>query len=483
MSLKYLFKSFYFSKIEGSYADYGAWSESISGAGGLPSEESVELFLDFLRNNGIKIFDSKIRVPQLHYYYLFEKYSNMYKNSAKYNDFKDFDGYILTHFENEIELDEILSNVKKGKKLIFLIYSSQFLFVKIEKFYEINKKLFKILGFNQVELDNFQKVYKVKDMKDSNNFESFSYGLGKILIINGSEICDSNLDDWIYLNDNMKHPKKEYPNSLLKSIMKMLNSYSTPYIIINKISKLPENWLVDQNFMISIKFKNIGKLAHSIVVKLKLNAEHIIPQFSTELYFNLLEENEEKEITFLLKTLKPGNYKKYITFYLSYKDERNEFKKIIPVNTETNFLLPNVLIKENESVLNLKAVIVKFQQLTEKYRKLEDFKEIIETIQINPNGTISTARTLLESFINKIYLTYLGEYNSRIDFDTKIRKLKSNNIINTKLNGWINTIRILANMIIHPRGDIIIKASEEDALIIVNILLNVLNEFFDLKLI
>ena len=76
-------------------------------------------------------------------------------------------------------------------------------FVKIEKFYEINKKLFKILGFNQVELDNFQKVYKFKDMKDSNNFESFSYGLGKILIINGSEICDSNLDDWIYLNDNM----------------------------------------------------------------------------------------------------------------------------------------------------------------------------------------------------------------------------------------------------------------------------------------
>jgi len=44
MTLKYLYKGYYFSKIEETYTDYGIWSESISGAEGIPSGESIELF-------------------------------------------------------------------------------------------------------------------------------------------------------------------------------------------------------------------------------------------------------------------------------------------------------------------------------------------------------------------------------------------------------------------------------------------------------
>ena len=252
--------------------------------------------------------------------------------------------------------------------------------------------------------------------------------------------------------------------------------------MIKNISTPPDTWIVDQNFIISIRLKNIGRIAYSLYAKLEINMEQIIPQFSTDLYFNIIEE---KEITFLLKTIRPGYLKKYIKFCLSYRDENNDFERVIPINAETNFIVPSALIKENESILNSKALITKYQQLNTRFEEIEHIKEIINSIQINPNGTIASVRMVLESFINKIYLNHIGK-DVRINLNSKINYLRDKNIINNKLCGWINTIntvRILANTIIHPKQDIIIKATEDDALVIVNILLNILTEFLDQNLI
>jgi hypothetical protein len=92
MGLKYLYKSNYFSRLADTYTDYGAWSESISGAGGLPSDESIELFLDSLISAGIEIVDQKMRVPQINLHHLFDKYSNKL-SSGKSINYDDYDGF------------------------------------------------------------------------------------------------------------------------------------------------------------------------------------------------------------------------------------------------------------------------------------------------------------------------------------------------------------------------------------------------------
>jgi hypothetical protein len=67
---------------------------------------------------------------------------------------------------------------------------------------------------------------------------------------------------------------------------------------------------------------------------------------------------------------------------------------------------------------------------------------------------------------------------SNYTLDQKIKKLKDKGIIDNKSVGWINTVRILGNIVIHP-GDDIIHASKDDALLIVNILLNIVKEILD----
>ncbi len=107
MGIKYLYKGFYYPTIMETYMDYGACSESISGAGGFPSSDSIELFLDYLIEEDIEIKIQSIRIPRIGLENLGKKYSNKYSNKTTIGlhiEYEIYDGFIITHFETQAEI-------------------------------------------------------------------------------------------------------------------------------------------------------------------------------------------------------------------------------------------------------------------------------------------------------------------------------------------------------------------------------------------
>ena len=181
MSLKYLYKGEYFSRLADVYADYGAWSESCSGAGGLPSDESIELFLDCLTANNIEIHDNKICVPKFDPPRLSKKYYANYignKDTQLLNYQSEiYDGFITTFFDTEAEIEDTLSSIKSGKTLIFVLYSTPY--------------AIRYFGDNKNEI--FYEKLGVEKTIFSQNLHSQKYGFGKVLFVHGSFISDNAL--------------------------------------------------------------------------------------------------------------------------------------------------------------------------------------------------------------------------------------------------------------------------------------------------
>lgn len=458
MGLKYLYKGFYFSKITDSYADYGAWSESCTGAGGLPSDESIELFLENLRSNDINIVEYNLRVPQLNLKYIFDKYSKSHKEIKEINYF-DYDGFILTHFENEKEFYEILSEIENGKRLILIRFNPKYPLIKFDD--NLNKKFY---NYIKISLKDLEKDIYIK-----------KYGLGKILIINGSAISDYNLDSWIDIKNSNK-PVKNYPNKFLESIVVELKKYDFPYFIVEIISTPPQVWIVNEKFITTIQVENLGNKAKAINLSLKID-NNIEPFSSTDLYFTEIESGEKKKVNFIFVSNRPGLYKNFLSIELSFKYKERNFIKRIFINCQTNFIEINNALKENGTTPNLEVLIKKYKSLQGQLKNINDFEKLIMLVDIDASSTITKSRTILEKIINKIFKKNVGD-PSNYTLDQKIKKLKDKGIIDNKSVGWINTVRILGNIVIHP-GDDIIQASKDDALLIVNILLNIVKEILD----
>lgn len=401
-----------------------------------------------------------MRVPQINLIHLFNKYSDKSFGTKSIN-YEDYDGFILTHFQNENEINEILSNVKNGKRLVFIQFNPRFPVYKSDE--KINPCFFDILKIDPKVLEEDIFIHE--------------YGFGKIIFINGALISDYALDSW----RDGRSPVKEYPNQFVKSIITSLKQYDIPYFTADIITQPPKAWLVNETFFVSIQLLNIGKEARSVKISLSMD-DNVEPLSSTELYFNSIDSYENKTVNFFLKSRKQGVYKNYLSLQVCFTFDKNLFVKNIPIECETNFIFPNVAIRGSESIPNKEGLLNKYQQLRNELKNINNFDKLIELIEVDPSSTIAKARTILEKIVNKIIKKQTRKYG-RLTLKSKVRKLKDERIIDNKIFGWINTVRILANYILHPENEIIIKATKDDALLIVNILLNIIEELLDRKLV
>ncbi len=330
--------------------------------------------------------------------------------------------------------------------------------------------------------DLFLKDLNIKFDRFERDFYLLKFGFGKIIFINGAQISDNKLDNWLFPKPKERVLKKEIPNKFLKSIVTFLKDFSIPYITYDIVTQPSKIWLVNENFILTVRFLNLGLKAESISIILTINDENIEPLTSIEIYLNRIEKGEEKTISYLLKSLKPGFYKNYLSITILYKFKENHFKKTFDLSSNTNFIMVKNAIKENESNSDKESILVKFRQLKNKINNMNNFDKLIKLIDIDPSSTISKSRVILESLINRLFEKYINN-NKDKKLAKKIKDLKDNHIIGNKIYAWVNTVRILANIIIHPDKDEIIEANEEDALVIVNILLNIIEELFNQNLI
>jgi hypothetical protein len=454
MSLRFLYKGFYFSKLADTYTDYGAWSESCSGAGGLPSDESIELFLDLLTASGIHLTDMTQRVPQVNLLHLYDKYSVRYAALlARKPDYEDFDGFIFTGFEGADEVDQILSQVQKGKSLVFVNFNARFA----------------IYSPVTQHTDHFFQAVELGKEVLGEELHVQRLGFGKVLFVDGSRISDYALDTW----KDQKATEKEYPSSFVDRILAELKDFRIPYLTASVLSSPPKAWLTNEVLLLSVRVSNVGVAAQSVTISLKIG-NNIEPLSATDLYFSTVGHAETKDVNFMIQCLKPGEYERYLSLEISCQLGKHSFARRLPVHCETNFISPTAAVRGTEPSADKQTLLDRYRNLPGRLGELSGFQNLFDLMDLDPSSTILKSRTLLERVVNKLFKDKLGPAHD-LNLEGKLRGLWSKGLLDNKTYGWMNTVRILGNIMAHP-GDEAIQANRDDALVVVNILLNVIDE-------
>jgi hypothetical protein len=385
MRLTYLYKGFYFSKLAETYADYGAWSESCCGAGGLPSDESIELFLDILSTTGIHLTDMTQRVPQVNLRHLYEKYSAKYAAATAHKpDYQDFDGFILTDFDGADEVNQILSQVQQGKILVFVNFNPRYAIYSPVK--KSDDCFFRAVEFNREALADELFVRR--------------HGFGKILFVNGSLLSDSALDTW--KDQKPTETEKKYPSPIVESILAQLRDFGIPYLTASVLSAPPKAWLTNEVLLLSVRVSNVGVEAQSVSIRLKIG-DNIEPLSATDLYFSTIGHAETKDVNFMIQCLRPGEYKRFVSLEITYKFGEHTFARRLPVNCETNFISPTAAVRGGEPPADKQTLLDRYRNMHGRLGEFNGFQNLFDLIEVDPSSTILKSRTLLERVVNKLF--------------------------------------------------------------------------------
>ncbi len=96
-------------------------------------------------------------------------------------------------------------------------------------------------------------------------------------------------------------------------------------------------------------------------------------------------------------------------------------------------------------------------------------------LELDPESIIFKCRKVAEKLVIQIYQKNI-DYNDRIPFYKRIEALSKDGLIDSKIVGYINTIKAFGNLSAHPNVDSPIEFSKEDALMISNALVLLIEE-------
>lgn len=464
MILKYLYEGNYFTSLRDTYTDYGSWSESCCGAGGLPSDESIELFLDRLSADGISIIDRSTRLPVLNLTRLAEKYSKaarLEKNQA-FDDYEQFDGFLITHFRDTTHVDALLHLVAEGRSLVFISFDPHY----------------PLYRFPEEANSNFlSKIGMQSELPKGENLVTISYGLGKVLLLSGSSISDHALDTW---RDRKNTDQVIDRWEFLTSVIAALKSFDIPYLTVNLLADVPPAWLTGEAVILPVILLNLGAQAKRICIRLTI-PDYIEPLCSTEFFWDQMRPLERKSVNFIARCTAAGSYTDYLGLHLSYDGEGRSFRRQYPIYGRTEFVSTSTAFTSPDTqVLTAIDLLHKYQSLENHLDGLNDMGSLLQLIEVDPTSTIIKSRTVLEKIVNRLSAKRLRGAAPH-ELDAKIRRLREKRVISDKLCGWMNTVRIMGNMMAHPSEDSV-NANKDDALAVVNILLNLIGELVDSKL-
>jgi hypothetical protein len=464
MLLRYVYEGNYFSSLRNTYTDYGSWSESCAGAGGLPSDESIELFLDRLSSSGIAVIDRSARCPQLNLTKLAEKYAKEtgLKERQAPEEYAQFDGFLVTHFRDARHVDALLALVADGRSLLFISFDSAY---SLYRFPEEGNGYF------------LSQLQTMEGLPAGQDVVTLSHGLGRILLLSGSAISDHALDTW---KDRQDPDQGIAVYPFLDTLIDSLKSFNIPYLTANSIAPLPSAWLTGEAVIVAVRFINLGKQAQNVRVALAI-PDYVEPLCATEFFWDQLNPADEKYVNFVVRCSRAGSCSDYLDIRLSYEACGLSFSRQYPVSGRTEFVSASAAFTGPDSrELTGIDLLRKYQALEGRLGGLNNMAGLLELVEIDPASTILKSRTILEKIVTRVAAQRLRGAAPH-DLDGTIRRLRQSRVISNKLCGWMHTVRILGNMMAHPDDDSA-QANREDALAVVNILLNLIGELVDKEL-
>ena len=351
--------------------------------------------------------------------------------------------FIISSYSKNIE--RILDWVKLGANLVFIKSSPTY-----------------------IREDNFEKnqsktIMKINKITNTNiiNKMNILFGHGKIFYVNQNLINDLKIEPGPFgaPNIDVKNIKIEKIKHVVSEIslfdLKILDATINSQVITQPINEV---------LFIEIKVKNISKNRLN-----KVNIEIIYPD---EIYSisnvvieeNFIESNSIFTIKQFCKPIKKGILNTKITLKIKI-DNISSRNIYIPFNIKVIESYKNLLGESIPQNLNMSKLLDEYQNLFKPPFNSLIFKSLIN---IDPETLVIKIRKIAESLVKRIYAKKIKEGNPNLNFASTIFELHKQNIIDNKMNGFINTVRILGNYAAHSNSETGLVFNEKDAYAISN---------------
>jgi hypothetical protein len=518
MALKFLYDGDYFSKVGDAFQDYGAWSDECSGAGGLATDEAIENLMDCFFTKGIEIVDISMRQPYITLRNLRKKHEAYLKRRTDQScSVKEYDGFIMGQFTSTDQVESVLREIKSGKPLLYLSFGTHSSFWQPNV--EAHQHFLRKIGLrcaqtkglietsrlqrdetppDQVILSAFAKhqpldigygpsyFYIEKDLHyfhsavklyGKNVLLAGQYGHGRVVIAAGSLFSDFVLDIYSRSDMEVNDDRKNANHELACSVVEYLLGYEIPYFDIELLSPPASTWLTNEPYIVSLIVKNLGQDAQKVhcTFHLDRNVDALSP---IEITWNELLSGESRQLNLILRTPISGSLQKILELAIDAEFGGCCCKKELTVLDRVNFFPISAAVRTNEEVVETAALLNRYQSIKSALSHINGFDAIVKLIDVDPSATLVKSRMLLEKLVNHMWRKSFGTLPQRLELGKKITRLENENIISRKLASWFRTVQHLGNISVHPEPEDV-QITRDDALVMANVLLHIVNEMLD----
>lgn len=459
--LRFLYSGAYFATAADSYADYGAWSEAMTGAGGLPSGESIEHFIDLLAASGIEVIPRGFRHPSFRLRALAGKYSG-HAEAMPLGDLQSFDGLILTRFSCAGDLERILAAVRDGLTLLALRFRNPL----VPSFYVEGEKDFTPL------LDTLDVA---PDGIGSSPF-TLNHGSGRIVLIDGTGLTDWALDSWMDQED-----KSGDAIRAAERLCASLASFPEPRLTARASGALPPVWATGAQLLLSVEIKNWGPELDHARCEIDL-PEGVEPLSPVRIRIGTLRRGETALAQFHVKAADAGAYPDHINVGLEWTRDGRTVSRTFPTPFPETFLSPFDVVSNQAERREEPQIRQRIDDLPQQDEN--QLRQILETARIDPQASVIRARNVLEQLVERLLQDRVRKRlrpAGTAQLGEKIAALRNARVIDKIVFSWMNTVRELGNLAAHS-GPAPAPIKERDALVILDILVSIIDELLKPKL-
>lgn len=296
-------------------------------------------------------------------------------------------------------------------------------------------------------------------INEKNFFQKFSCSNGKVIVVDGNF-----LTDWGTRNEDYF----EKVNDILKEFLR----FNVPIVSIEKTNDhmiVPLNISVYTEYTLTYWGPNGGQ------IKIEFEVDPSIePESPTVLTFSNLLYGTKRTAGFWFTPRTTGNFKNAILI---------KTEGPFPQNLSLSLTVFSGYREKLESQSIAKTILInEIQKVSNKLTDINDLNKFASLIEIDPRTAVMKARYIAEKISKKICEKVKIPVNN-MPFEKICSMIANRNLLSKKGVGYLNTIRIIGNLAAHAEQGDKLQFKEEDALIVGQAIIEILNEVLNKNLI
>ena len=329
--------------------------------------------------------------------------------------------------------------------------------------------------FQKEKTETIRKISKALNTETLNK-EKYIFGKGNIFILKQETINDLNIEPGPFgkVSNNIIENKKNKIREIVSNIS-LFNLHIFSAKINSKVITQP----VNETLFFEIEVKNNSLNDFKNVNIEVYYPDELYPISNVEILQKIIRSNSSFNIRQFCIPTSEGFFNSKISLLIKNKEiYTNRIDILFSINVLENY--KDLLAKSIPKDLNLLSYLDEFQELFKPPFNSKKFKDLLNT---DPETLIIKIRKIAESFVKRITENKLEVNTSNLTFASSIFELHKHKIIDNKMNGFINTVRIIGNMAAHSNLEYNTIFNEKDAFSVANAFISFVSDCIDKKLI